>query len=343
MRAHRIATAAAGGALGLLAATPLVAWASSAPPGSASGSVLTVGSPSSPIVAVSSTSANASSNHDGSSATVLNVAGMPISTGSSADGSSPESGSLLGTGSSAPADVEVAPYSASSSTPTAGSSSSEGKASVATVTLGSVALGVGQSDSKASYTTAPDGSTSSQGSTTTDGVILNAPGLYVDLLHADANSNGKGSSYLVGINGTQIPPSSALQGVCNNLNIPSLLALNCVSATGGVGNLFEDVAQAQVPSGTGGLPVTAFGAGGIGGGVGTASTGAAVSGSGNSAPAPLGSAPAGPGTASSGTGSGNLPFTGAPIALWVLGSAALLGLGAVTVKTSSLVAPQLFG
>ena len=351
MRAHRIATAAAGGALGLLAATPLVALASTAPPGSASGSVLTVGSSSSPIVGVSQTSAQAGSSSDGSSATVVNVAGMPISTGSSSDGSGPESGSLLGTGPSAPADVEVAPYSASSTTPSGGSSSSEGKASVATATVGSASVTVGQSDSKAYYTSSPGGggggggggSSQSGGSTTTDGVILNAPGLYVDLLHADANSNGKGSSYLADVNGTQIPPSSALQGVCNNLNIPSLLALNCVSATGGVGNLFEAVAQAQIPSGTGGLPVTAFGAGGIGGGVGTASTGAAVAGTASSAPGSLGSAPAGPGTASSGTGSGNLPFTGAPIALWVLGSMALLGLGAVTVKTSSLVAPQLFG
>ncbi len=353
MRAQRIATAAAGGALGLLAATPLVAWASTAPPGSAAGSVLTVGSPSSPIVGVSQTSANAGPNHDGSSATVLDVAGTPISTGSSADGSGPQSGSLLGTGPSAPADIEVAPYSASSSTPTAGSSNSEGKASLATVNLGSIALAVGQSDSKAYYTSSPGGgggggagsggSTQSGGSSTTDGAILTAPGLNVDLLHADANSNGQGSSYLIGINGTQIPPSSALQGVCNNLNIPSLLALNCVSATGGVGNLFEDVAQAQVPSGTGGLPVTAFGAGGLGGGVGTASTGAAVAGTASSASGSLGSAPAGPNTASSGTGPGSLPFTGAPIALWVLGSPALLGLGAVTVKTSSLVAPQLFG
>jgi len=298
-------------------------------------------------VGVSQTSANAGPDHDGSKATVLDVAGTPISTGSSTDGSGPDQGSLLGTGSSGPADIEVAPYSASSSTPTGGSSNSEGKAALATVNLGSIALAVGQSDSKAWYTTGPGagggagagGSSQSGGSTTTDGAILTAPGLNVDLAHADASSSGKGSSYLVGINGTQIPPSSALQGVCNNLNIPSLLALNCVSATGGVGNLFEDVAQAQVPSGTGGLPVTAFGAGGIGGGVGTAVLGTSAAQSGGGAS--IGSAPAGPNTASSGTG--NLPFTGAPIALWLLGSVALLGLGAVTVKTSSLVAPQLFG
>ena len=349
MRAHRIATAAAGGALGLLAATPLAALASTAPPGTASGSVLTVGSTSSPIVAVSSTSANAGSSSDGSSAGVLDVAGMPIESGSSANGSGPSSGDLLDTGSSAPAEVKVAPWSASSTTPSGGSSSSEGRAAVADVTAGSASLAVGQSDSKASYTSSPGGgagsggSSQSGGSTTTDGVILNAPGLYVDMLHADANSNGQGSSYLADINGTQIPPSSQLQGICNNLNIPSVLALNCVSATGGVGNLFEDVAHVQVPSGSGGLPLTAFGAGGIGGGAGTAATGVPTSVQGTSETSPLGSAPAGPGTASSGTGSGSLPFTGAPIALWLLSSVALLGIGGVTVKASSLVAPQLFG
>jgi len=351
MRAHRIAAAAAGGALGLLAGSPLAALASTAPTGSGSGSVLTVGSSSSPIAAVSSTSANAGPTSDGSSAGVVDVAGSPIVGGSSANGSGPSSGDLLDTGSTSPVEVKVAPWSASSTTPSGGSSSSEGQAAVADATAGSASLAVGQSDSKAYYTSSPGGtggsgsggSTQSGGSTTTDGVILNGPGLYVDLLHADANSNGTGSSYLADINGTQIPPSRALQGICNNLNIPSVLALNCVSATGGAGNLFEYVAQLKTPGGPGGLPVTLVGAGGIGGGVGTAAAGMPTSVKGTSETSPIGSAPAGPGTASSGTGSGSLPFTGAPIALWVLGSMALLGLGGVTVKASSLVAPQLFG
>ena len=347
MRAKRIAVAAAGGTLGLMA-VPLAAMASTAPTGGASGTAVTVGSSSAPVAGVSSTTASAGSSSAGSSADVLSLGGSTLAGGSSADGDN-ASGNLADTGSSAPAEVQVAPWSATSTKPVAGSSSSEGKAAVARVQAGSVSANVAQSDSKASYVTNPDGTTTqSGGSTSTDGLTVDAPGLSVDALHSDASSSGQGNAYLLGINGTQIGTNSQLQAVCQNLQVPSLLSLSCVTASGGAGNLFEEVLGGVLGPNDSGIPATLFGAGGLGGGAGTgAASPAVIAASGPGATSPnssvsgLTAAPAGLGTASNAAG-GRLPFTGAPIALWLLASVALVGLGTVTVKTSSLVVPRLY-
>ena len=347
MQAKRIAAAAAGGTLGLVA-LPLAAMASTAPVGSAAGTAVTVGSSSAPVAGVSSTSANSGSSSSGSSADVLDLGGNTVIGGSSSDGNN-ASGNVVDTGSAAPAEVSVAPYSATSTQPANGGSSSEGKAAVARVQAGSVSANVAQSDSKAQYTTSPDGTTTkSGGSTSTDGLTVDAPGLSLDVLHSDASSSGQGNAYLLGINGTEIGNSSQLQSICQNLSVPSVLSLSCVSATGGAGNLFEEVLGGVLGPQQGGIPATLFGSGGIGGGAGNASGGAAspaviaagtpANGANNGG---LSAAPSGTGTASNAPG-GHLPFTGGPIALWLLASVALVGLGTVTVKTSSLVVPRLY-
>jgi len=347
MRAKRIAVAAAGGTLGLVA-LPLAAMASTAPTGSAAGTAVSVGSSSAPVLGISTTSANSGSSSSGSSADVVNLGGTTLVGGSSSDGST-ASGNLIDTGSGAPAEVQVAPYGATSTKPAAGTSSSEGKAAVARVQAGSLSANVAQSDSKAQYTTNPDGtSTKSGGSTSTDGLTVDAPGLSLDALHSDASSSGEGNAYLLGINGTQIGNSSQLQAICQNLSVPSLLSLSCVTATGGAGNLFEEVLGGVLGPNDSGIPATLFGAGGIGGGAGTVAASPAVIAAGGPASTManvannggLSAAPAGSGTASNAPG--HLPFTGAPIALWLLASVALVGLGAVTVKTSSLVVPRLY-
>lgn len=347
MRAHKLAVAAAGGALGLLVAGPVAAWAdSTAPVGSATGSDLSLGSTASPIASVSSTGASAGGSSSGSSADVVSVAGQPVIGGSSSDGSTSGSqGDVLDTGSSLPVEAQVAPYSATSSAPAGGSSSSEGKTAVARLSGSGVSANVLQSDSKAQYTTSPGGTTTqSGGSSSTDALTVSAGGLNLDVLHSDASSSGQGSTYLLGINGTDIGTSQQMSSICSAVRIPSVLALSCDTATGGIGSLLEQVAGATFGSGQSGLGLAAFSSGASGG------PGAAAAGPGpvaGSAPAPAqvqaqGVGPAAPiGNATSSGGS--LPFTGAPIALWLFGSAALLGLGAVTVKASHLVAPQLFG
>jgi hypothetical protein len=341
MRAKRIAVAAAGGTIGIIA-IPLAALASTAPVGSAAGTALTAGSSSSPIASISSTSAQAGSTGSGSSADVLSLGGNTLIGGSSSNGKT-ASGSLAGTGSAAPADVEVAPWSARSTAPSGASSSSEGQSAVANATAGAVSGRVASSDSKADYTTSPDGTTTkSSGCTTTDGLVVNGPGIALDVLHADACSNGQGNAFLASLNGNQIGTQAQIQAICKNLNVPSVLALNCVAASGGAGSLFEEVLGGVLGPNDSGIPVTLFGANGVGGGAGvTPGVVTASAGSGNSAVSGvLTPAPSGPGTA--GAPGGNLPFTGAPIALWLLTSVALMGIGAVTIKTSSLVVPRLY-
>lgn len=342
MRAHKLAVAAAGGAIGLMAAAPLAAWADSAPVGSASGSDLTVGASGSPIASVSSTSAQAGSDTSGSSADVLNVGGTTVIGGSSSDGNNQSGGTSL-TPSGSPVQVEVTPYSATSTAPSNGQSSSEGQAAVARLAAGPLTTNVLQSQSNATYTNGSDGSTKSSGSSSTDGLTLTGPGLDVDVLHSQANSAGQGSSYLLGINGTDIGTSQQLSSVCSTVNIPSTLALSCDAASGGVGSLLEQLLAGNVGSSPNGVALDAFGSSGAGGsGPGLlAAGGGPVHTAAASAPA-VTTAPAGPGTATNGP-SGGLPFTGAPIALWFFGSMALVGLGAVTVKASSLAAPHLFG
>ena len=348
MRAKRIAAAAAGVTLGLVA-VPLAAMASTAPTGSAGGSAVSVGSSSAPLVGISTTSANSGSSSAGSSADIATLGGHTLVGGSSSDGST-ASGNEADTGSGAPAEAQVAPYSATSTQPAAGSSSSEGRTAVARAQAGSVSANLVQSDSKAQYTTSPDGTKSqSGGSSSTDGLTVDAPGLSVDALHSDASSSGQGDAYLLSINHNQIGDRSQLQSICQNLSVPSVLSLSCVTATGGAGNLFEAVLGGVLGPNDSGIPATLFGAGGIGGGAGTVAASPAVIAAGGPASTlgnganngGLSAAPAGLGTASNAPG-GHLPFTGAPIALWLLASVALVGLGTVTVKTSSLVVPRLY-
>ena len=193
----------------------------------------------------------------------------------------------------------------------------------------SLNLSVLQSKSDASWTSAQ-----SSGSSSSDGAILNAGGgasnggLTVDLLHADASSSGSQSSYLVSINGNEIGSNSQVNGQCV-INIPSLLSLSCVTASGGVagtvsssaaevlhatalpgtpGELNGDAFQANVQANSGAAPAVAASNGG--------QTGSPASGAGNGAST---AAPA---------ASQALAFTGADIA-GLIGLALALGLGGV--------------
>jgi hypothetical protein len=58
----------------------------------------------------------------------------------------------------------------------------------------------------------------------------------VVLLHSEVKTEGKGHSYLVGLNGTEIGTDEQLgkSPLCA-LNLPSLLALSCLTASGGDG------------------------------------------------------------------------------------------------------------
>ena len=368
---HRLAAAAGAGVL--LAAVPLAAWAATpatptattpgtpAPPGSSEGSALVVGSQPSPLVAVSHTKAGAGQHHSSATANVVELNGKPLAGqfGGSADTANGSSdhhhGYLLDTndilGKTSPIRLQVTPWEANADTAADGSSTAEGKAAVARANLGdpgsanSVTLDLLQSDSKAAYDNS--GATSSTSNTSTDGAVLNVGNgaLLVDLLHSDASTSATGtpgsSSYIASINGNKIGTSNDVGTLCKNLNIPGLLGLNCVSATGGLGSNGVPAATSQVLGATvgGGAPgqtgsaFNASGSGGSGATVQAAVIARGPSGTGAVAAAPAGNATPAP--------HGKLPFTGGPIGFMALVAVALLGLGAVIVRLANLAVPAL--
>jgi hypothetical protein len=189
-------------------------------------------------------------------------------------------------------------------------------------TAQSVNLSVLQSKSDASWTSA-----ASSGSSSSDGAILNAGGgaskggLTVDLLHADANSSGTQSSYLLSINGNEIGSSSQVNGACV-INIPSLLSLSCVTAAGGAGSSAAEVVHTVLGPGTPlETPGDAFKA------TGSSSNGAPSVSSGNGGQTSNGNGN-GNGNGGAKASTGKLAFTGLDVA-GLVGLALALGLGGV--------------
>ena len=225
-----------------------------APGGSAEAYALKLAS----ILALSHTKANAGPGSASSTADPLELGGSnppdPHFGGSGGN----TNGALFDTSPQAPANqfrLAITPWSNNNST-TADQSTSSAMAQILYLSLGdpstsqSLNLSVLQSKSDATWTPAQ-----STGSSSSDGAILNAGGgaskggLTVDLLHADANSSGSQSSYLLSINGNEIGSSSQVNGACV-INIPSLLSFSCVTASGGVAgtiaNSAAEVAHADV-------------------------------------------------------------------------------------------------
>jgi hypothetical protein len=212
----------------LLLGLPVAARADLAPPGSAAATALQVGS----LVGVSTTGATAGPNSADAQASVIDVGGEPLlGTGGSQAGSGESSGALLDTGDALPARVEVAPWhaaatgSAASSDRSSNASAAAARAAVPDV----VDLGVLQSESSAEHR-----STRSIGSASSDGIDLGLANIArLILLHSETSSEGQGSSYLVGLNGTEIGTDEQLGSVCA-LEAPGLLGLSCLSASGGL-------------------------------------------------------------------------------------------------------------
>lgn len=350
MRIGPVGAAVAVAGCGLFVLSPLAAWADvvPAPPGSASSTAVSVGSQSQPILTVSSTSAQASKSGASSGSTVIGLEGHPVlSTGgqSSTSDRSSASGSLVSTA-QGPANAQVAPYEASSSSDASGSRSASG-ADVATANVGGdsgISASLVDSHSTASYTNSPTGG-SSAGETSTCGACIDIggpSGLDLQVLYADALSNGQGHVWLVSVNNTPIGTSTdGTAALCEALTIPDLLGLDCLKVSGGVGHASSHVAVGTL-GGSAGLPFAAFtaqaGQGSAGlldvpapprGGLAGASSLPTDSPDLAAPPAPE-SAPAGP--------SGSLPFTGARIGFLAAAAAALLALGAVTLGLARCLA-----
>lgn len=257
-------------------------------------------------IAISHTKATAGSGATSGTANVLELGGNPPSSafGGTQKGPGNSNGVLFDSTQlmipTSALHLQVAPWSVTNTQAGDGSSSNSSSiADLLVLTLGdtqanpsqSATVKVLQSTSNANWTAGQ-----STSNATSDGAFVNlggSGGLTIDLLHSDTSSTTPGTSYLISINGNQIPPAGSVGSSCA-LTIPGLLSLSCLTATGGLaGSLTtgtSGVLNSTLLPGTGNLPLNlinsnaASGAGGsinlpgIGSGSGgqTGNTGAGV-------------------------------------------------------------------
>jgi len=217
----------------VLVMTPVAARADvtvPAPPAQASAVAAQVGS----LLDISSTGATADPAATSANASVLRLASQPVlNLGGTQQGDGDTGGALADTGASLPARLQVAPWHAAVDGSHAETRHAHGSAAVARADLPAVAsAGVLTSDSDASYT-----DQKSTGSAVTDGFqlgILDA--IRLVLLHSEVSTEGRGHSYLVGLNGMELGTDDQLGAspLCA-LRAPGLASLSCLSASGGNG------------------------------------------------------------------------------------------------------------
>jgi len=226
-RTVRIAVPVCAAALGM---APVVARADvvPAPPASATAVAAQVGS----LLDVSKTDATAGSGGPTAGASVIRLQGEPVlNLGGTQQGDGESGGSLLDTGASLPVRAQVAPWHAAASGAHSSTRHAKSAAAVARADVPDVArAGVLTSSSEATYT--DQRSTGTAVSDGADLAVLDA--LDLDLLHSEVNSDGRGHSYLVGVNGTEIGTDDQLGAspLCS-LSAPGLLNLSCLTASGG--------------------------------------------------------------------------------------------------------------
>jgi hypothetical protein len=210
-----------------------------APPGNASAVAAQVGS----LLDVSKTGATADSGTASSSASVVRLGGEPLlGLGGSQVGDGQAAGALLDTGTSLPARVAVAPWQASADGTHTSTRHSHSSAAAARAAVPDIAeAGVLTSESEASHT--DDKSTAKAAS---DGLFVGLlDAVRLVLLHSEGSTEGRGHSYLVGLNGTEIGTDEQLGAspLCG-LDL-SVASLSCLTSSGGNGatNVAAEVAQ----------------------------------------------------------------------------------------------------
>lgn len=294
-----------------------------APDATASGVAAQVGS----LVDVSRTGATAGSDTASSEASVIRITEQPLlGLGGTQQGDGQTGGALLDTQSTLPARVQLAPWAASASGTGTATRQGTSSAAVARADVPDVAqAGVLTSDSQATHT-----GQNSSGTAITEGFQLSVlDAIRLVLLHSEVNSENGGSSYLLGLNGMEIGTDEQLGAspLCA-LDAGGLLALSCLSASGGAGGAVTEAAS-QVAQITPGLdvlsiidPVGAFTSSA------TAGTGSTTTVEDPIVPAAAETSRAtAPDAVASGSGSNLLPRTGATIASLAASAVALLLFG----------------
>lgn len=227
---RRTILSAAAPACLLIGLTPVAATADIAPPGSATAAAARVGD----LVGISQSSANADQKKTDAQATALSVQGKAVpGTSGSQSGEGENHGALIDTGPQQAPRARVAPWKAKAS----GAKGSEKRTSSASAALADVEIpdtvevGVLTSEAAAEHT--PMQSTGTSTSNAAEVTVGNS--LRLVLLHSEVQSNAKGNSYLVGLNGTKIGTQEQLNEVCT-LDVTGVAALSCLTASGGTAN-----------------------------------------------------------------------------------------------------------
>lgn len=289
------------------------------------------------VIAVSHTSASASGGGTSSTANPLELGGKPPASqfGGTQNGDGTSTGNLMDTGPSSQFRLALLPWSASNSQ-NGTENSASALSDIVLLDLGdqttaqSASVRVLQSESNATWN-----SSNSSGNSSSDGAIIKAggpSGLNIDVLHAETSSSGTGSSYLLSINGNEIGSSGQVNGQCT-LTIPSLLSLNCLTASGGTANSVtsEAAGVAEVVLGTppAGLDIGLIQSKSSAGLGGSPSVSAGNGGQQGPASSPTGSSGSAPAASS-----GSLPFTGFDSLALTLAALLLGAVGGLLVWTT---------
>ena len=267
------------------------------------------------VITIGETGATAGSDGGTAHAHALDILGTTVSGGDVTSGS--QSGSLFATPDNPIGDLELAPWSGKVSHDGGGTQSQAEAALAHAGLLGVLQIWLLHSQSQATWT--PD---ASHGHAESDGAEVNlADQLDVKVLHAETDSDGKGSSAVLVINGQGILTSDQTGNACD-IPIDPIVDLLCLQATGGKGSDGSTTATAEVVKETSGVGLPA------GDVVGSSAGGGTV------AKTPVTStthktrrSSGGPLPHTSGPGASRLPFTGGETGLLAAYGALLAGLG----------------
>jgi hypothetical protein len=244
----------------LLGLTPMSAAADVAPAGTANAAAARV----SDVAGVSNSRATANDSSANAQATVISVHDKPVlGTGGAQNTNGETGGALLDTGKTLPAQARVAPWKASAkeSKESKGSTKRASRASAAAAEVEvpeTAKVGLLTSEAAAEHTNVK--STGKSSSDAADISVGNT--IHLVLLHSEVDDSAKGSTHLVGLNGTEIGTDEQFKNCA--LDASGVLSLSCLTVSGGVadGITSGEAEVLGVETALGLNPVSAFTAAG---------------------------------------------------------------------------------
>jgi hypothetical protein len=198
------------------------------------------------VITIGETGATAGSDGGTAHAHALDVLGTTVSGGDVSDGS--KSGNIFATPDNPVGELQLAPWSGSVTHDNGGTQAQAEAALAHAGLLGVLQIWLLHSQSQTTWT--PD---ASHGHSSSDGAEVNlADQLDVKVLHAETDSDGKGSSAVLVVNGTGVLTSDQTGNQCA-IDADPLITLLCLQAAGGKGSDGTTSSTAEVVSETSGV------------------------------------------------------------------------------------------